>query len=116
LKQRTLAYTRIRRRRTKPRAPRKAGDGRLAHDDQTVIFQSGPVEFPIATLRPRDPGAHARALIGELVRWFAAKWAWLRPRTVPVMVAALGLYAVLQSADYLCHVKAIPPHYAQLTK
>ncbi|HET9991734.1 MAG TPA: hypothetical protein VFQ65_24565 [Kofleriaceae bacterium] len=85
-------------------------------DDQTVIFQSGPVEFPVATLRPHDPGSHVRALSGELARWLVAKWAWLRPRTVPVMVAALGLYAVLQSADYLRHVKAAPLHYAQITK
>jgi len=113
---RTLLYTRVRRRRTKPRAPRHLSAPAGWLDDQTVIFQAGPVEFPVATLRPHDPGSHARALAGGLVRWVAAKWAWLRPRTVPVMVAALGLYAVLQSADYLRHVKAVPPHYSQLTK
>lgn len=114
LKKRTLAYTRIRRRRTKkPSAPRSS---RTAYDDQTVIFQSGPVEFPVATLRPHDPGSHVRALSGELARWLTAKWAWLRPRTVPVMVAALGLLAVLESADYLRHVKAAPLHYAQIQK
>jgi hypothetical protein len=89
---------------------------RVAHDDQTVIFQTGPVEFPTATLVPHDPTAHAHAMVGELARWLAAKWAWLRPRTVPVMFAALGLLAVLESADYLRHVKAAPPHYVQLTK
>jgi hypothetical protein len=106
----------VRRRRAKPRTSRAEASQRLTHDDQTVIFQTGPVEFPTATLVPHDPTAHAHALVGEFVRWLAAKWAWLRPRTVPVMFAALGLLAVLESADYLRHVKTAPPHYLQLTK
>jgi hypothetical protein len=114
-KKRTLAYVRVRRRRGKPRAPRgERAPG--THDDQTVIFQTGPVEFPTAILLPHDPTAHAHAFVGELARWISAKWAWLRPRTVPVMFAALGLLAMLESADYLRHVKAAPPHYSQLTK
>lgn len=115
LKRRTLAYVRVRRRRTKPRGPRTER-ARTAHDEQTVIFQAGPVEFPTATLVPHDSAAHAHAIAGEFVRWLAAKWAWLRPRTVPVVVAALGLLAVLESADYLRHIKTTPPHYVQLTK
>ncbi|HEY6039902.1 MAG TPA: hypothetical protein VIV58_36725 [Kofleriaceae bacterium] len=106
---------RVRRRRTKPRGPRLER-ARTAHDEQTVIFQAGPVEFPTATLVPHDSAAHAHAIAGEFVRWLAAKWAWLRPRTVPVVVAALGLLAVLESADYLRHIKTTPPHYVQLTK
>jgi hypothetical protein len=116
LKRRTLAYVRVRRRRSKPRPPRTGHAPGVSYDDQTVIFQTGPVEFPTAMLVPHDPTAHAHALVGELARWLAAKWAWLRPRTVPVMFAALGLLAVLESADYLRHVKAAPPHYVQLTK
>ncbi|MEO6777630.1 MAG: hypothetical protein ABI467_32180 [Kofleriaceae bacterium] len=115
MKKRTLAYTRVRRRRTKPRAPRIHHDP-ISYEDQTLIFQSGAIEFPIATLRPHDPGSHAHALAGAFVRWFAAQWAWLRPRTVPVMVAAFGLFAVLESANYLRHVKAAPLHYTQLAK
>ena len=114
LKRRTLAYVRVRRRRQKPRTPRT--ERARSHDDQTVVFQAGPFEFPTATLVPHDGGAHAQAIAGEFFRWLAAKWSWLRPRTVPVMVAALGLLAVLESADYLRHVKAAPPHYVQLTK
>jgi hypothetical protein len=115
-KKRTLAYVRVRRRRAKPRPPRTDRAPGGSNDDQTVIFQTGPAELPTATLLPHDPTAHAHALVGELARWFLAKWAWLRPRTVPVMFAALGLLAVLESADYLRHVKAAPPHYVQLTK
>ena len=114
LKKRTLAYVRVRRRRTKPRSGPRTERARTA--DQTLIFQAGPFEFPTATLVPHDGGAHAQAIAGEFLRWLAMKWSWLRPRAVPVMVAALGLLAVLESADYLRHVKAAPPHYVQLTK
>jgi hypothetical protein len=110
---RTLAYTRVRRRRAKPRArtaPR-------VQNDHTVIFHTGPTEFPIATVVPHDSASFARVATADLGRWFTTKWTWLRPRTVPVVVAALGLVAVLASADYLRHVKAAPPHYSQtLTK
>lgn len=105
LKKRTLVYTR--RRRSKPRGPR-----REARDDTTVSFvHDVATEFPVATLRPHAPAQHAHAVAGEFVRWLAAKWSWFRPRTVPVVVAALGLIAVLASADYLRHVKGTPPHY-----
>ena len=113
LKKRTLAYTRLRPRRSKPRGPRR---DRL-RDDPTVMFQHDTAtEFPVATLRPHAPAQHAHAFMGELLRWLTTKWSWLRPRTVPVLVAALGLLAVLESADYLRHVKGTPPHYSQLTK
>jgi hypothetical protein len=83
-----------------------------------VIFHTGPAEFPIATVVPHDSASFARVATADLGRWFTTKWMWLRPRTVPVIVAALGLVAVLASADYLRHVKTAPPHYSQsqLTK
>jgi len=110
---RTLAYTRVRRRRAKPRARRAES----SHTDHTVIFHTGPTEFPIATVVPHDSASFARVATADLARWFTTKWTWLRPRTVPVLVAALGLVAVLASADYLRHVKVAPLHYAQtLTK
>jgi len=48
---------------------------------------------------------HARviALASDLRSWLAARWQWLRPRTVPCAVAGLGMMAVLASADYLAH-------------
>ena len=91
-KRRTLAYTRVRRSRPRNVAPQGA-----IGNPETMAFDHGPVEFPIATVVTRDP----RALVGELVRWLAARWAWLKPRTVPVIAAAVGLVLVLASADYL---------------
>ena len=104
---RTLSYTRKRRRRTKARAETKP----RVHHDPTVIFHTGPSEFPVATVVPHDRASFARVATADLARWFVAKWSWFRPRTVPVLVAALGFLAVLASADYLRHVKAAPPHY-----
>ncbi|CAN5727269.1 hypothetical protein BH11MYX1_BH11MYX1_15520 [soil metagenome] len=110
---RTLAYIRVRRRAVRPRPkPRLSGPAGAACDDMTVVFQSGPVEFPVATLRARDPKTQAHVLIGDFRRWLLSTLTWLRPRTVPFVVAALGLLAVLASADYLQHVKVSPMHHS----
>ncbi len=107
MKQRVLAYTRVRRRiSTKPRAPVAP----RTSDAVGLVFHSGAVEFPVATLRSRDPKIQARVLVGDLRRWLLSMLSWLRPRTVPFVVAALGLVAILASADYLQHVKVTPMH------
>jgi hypothetical protein len=51
----------------------------------------------------REPRARVTALIAELQGWLAARWQWLRPRTVPCAVAGLGMVAVMAAADYLAH-------------
>ena len=53
-----------------------------------------------------------RVLVADLRRWLAARWTWLRPRTVPVVVAALGATFVLASAEYLSHGHGTRPHPA----
>ncbi|MFT3691652.1 MAG: hypothetical protein QM831_00840 [Kofleriaceae bacterium] len=78
-----------------------------------MIFHYGPAEFPTATLVPNDARSKASAGMTGFGRWLLGGWSWFRPRTVPVLVAALGLLAVLASADYLRHVKTAPPHYTQ---
>lgn len=98
-RRRTLTYIRPRRRRK-----RKAqANTRVTSNNQDVIFHYGPVELPVATVRPRETRARAIVMLVELERWLAARWSWLRPRTVPVIVASLGLLFVLASADYLAH-------------
>jgi len=101
LKRPALAYTRLRRR----RAPRPARADAALHTSSTelVLFAHGPAEFPVATARAREPRGRVIALAGALQRWFAERWQWLRPRTVPVAFAALGMVAVIKSADYLAH-------------
>ena len=100
-KKHTLAYMRLRRR--SRRAPNKAATAaRSAHTD-LVLFDHGPAELPVATARPQGPHARAIALVADVQRWFAARWQWFRPRTVPCVVAGLGMLAVIASADYLAN-------------
>ena len=97
----TLAYTHLRRR---SRSRGNRGAIRAAPvNNEIVLFDYRQTEFPIATARPRQLRARAIALAASLQRWAADRWAWLRPRTVPCAVAALGMVAVLYSADYLAH-------------
>jgi hypothetical protein len=72
-------------------------------NDRIVLFDHSRAEFPIASVRPRQVRGRVIALAGALQRWLDARWQWLRPRTVPCAVAALGMLAVLASADYLAH-------------
>ncbi len=97
-RKRTPAYTLARRR---VRLPRRNPARVVDHD--VVAFDHGPREFPVATVVPHDPKATAAVWLGDLRRWLIARWSWLRPRTVPVVVAAIGMLLVLWSADYLAH-------------
>jgi hypothetical protein len=111
LRRPALAYNR-RRRHSQPRAnpaPRTS-----ASPPEPVLFDRGPAEFPLATIRPREPRARMVALAGGLQRWLAARWQWFRPRTVPVAVAALGMIAVLKSADYLANQHGEPAPHARV--
>lgn len=101
LKRPALAYTRLRRRRA-PR-PNRAVAAPRTSSTELAIFAHGPAEFPVATARAREPRGRLIALAAALQRWFVERWQWLRPRTVPVAFAALGMVAVMKSADYLAH-------------
>lgn len=102
LDRRSLGYTR--RRRSRPRG-NKAASAPCTVNTEIVSFDHGPVEFPVATVRPREARAQLIALVGALQAWLVARWQWLRPRSVPCAVAGLGMLAVLASADYLAHYK-----------
>ena len=64
-----------------------------------MLFEKG-WELPTATLRRAPRTGMARA-IGGLSQWLGEQWAWLRPRTVPVLVALVGMFAVLNAVNYL---------------
>jgi hypothetical protein len=119
---RTLPYTRSRRRsqrRSKKEAKAAPGVNTEESLEQhlNMAFDHGPPEFPIATLRPREAGARARAALGDLQRWFVARWNWFKPRSVPCAVAGLGLLAVLASADYLAnHIDQNPPQVHKILR
>jgi hypothetical protein len=99
---RTSSYTLYRRRRSKNRATTP-----ISAHHQIVLFDQGPSELPVATAKPRRLGDGAIAIVSDLRRWLAARWSWLVPRTVPVLVAAAGLVAVLASAEYLSHAHGV---------
>jgi hypothetical protein len=97
------------RRRAYRRAKTRAVRAPSVHHE-IVIFDPGPAEFPVATLRPRDTRTWAGVALGDLRRWLFARWTWLRPRAVPVIVAALGATLVIASAEYLSHAHGTLPH------
>jgi hypothetical protein len=71
-----------------------------------MIFDQPPAELPVATLRPQETGAR---LLLDARSWLASKWRWLRPRSIPVAVAFVGMLAVLTSASYLRELATQPP-------
>lgn len=58
--------------------------------------------------------ARHRVLGGHLRHWLHDRWTWLRPRTVPMIVAFFGMLAVLGSTKYLSTFAASPPPRAGL--
>jgi len=96
-----VTYKRIRRRR--PARMQKEAKPLERVQAETVAFDHGPVEFPLATIRPRETRGRAIAAMAALQRWLVARWVWFKPRTMPCVVAGLGMMAVIAAADYLAH-------------
>ena len=71
--------------RTRAHTLKKLAKRRAALNHGVVLSFRAP-EFPTAVMVPRRPVARAR---WELWRWTVAKWAWIKPRTVPLIVAAI---------------------------
>lgn len=61
----------------------------------------GPADLPTATLRSRASEARHRVIAADLHGWLAHRWCWVRPRTVPLIVAFVGMLAVLGATKYL---------------
>jgi hypothetical protein len=66
-----------------------------------MLFDGLPAELPTATLRSGGRHARHRVISGHLVHWLVNRWAWLRPRTVPMIAAFVGMLAVLGATSYL---------------
>lgn len=114
-----LSYTfrRRRRRNTAPRAAvsHNAADGTATGCDTAgMLFDGFPAELPIATLLPSAAHSRHRVIGGHLRHWLHDRWTWLRPRTVPMIVAFMGMIAVLGSTKYLSSFASAPIHAASL--
>ena len=94
---RTCTYTRARRRVVaRTTAP-------VNHE---VMLFDVPRELPVVTVR-RAPTSIGARLAGAFAGWLEARWAWLRPRSIPVLVAALGMIAVINAVNYLGRAHAV---------
>lgn len=112
-----LPYTaRGRRRRTalRPAAHLASGSGAPGSHPGDLLFDGVPAELPTAVLLPGAALARHRVLGGLLRRWLGDRWAWLRPRTVPILVAFIGMLAVLGSTTYLSSFALEPPRAARM--
>jgi hypothetical protein len=62
-------------------------------------------DLPQAIVIPREGSARFTA---DTRRWASARWSWLRPRTLPMLVAFTGLVAIVASGRYLANMTAKP--------
>lgn len=65
-------------------------------------------ELPTATVL-RAPRTGVALTIGALSQWIRDRMTWLRPRTLPVLVALVGMFAVLNAVNYLARPPATAP-------
>jgi len=77
-----------------------------------MLFDGLPAELPTATLRPIAAHDRQLAIGGRLRHWIDERWAWIRPRTVPLIAAFAGMIAVLGTAKYLSSYACAPQHSA----
>src|SRR5262249_48388792 len=89
---------RVRRRRAAPAHAPTRDPFKLCSD---VFEHDGPAELPMATVHAGAWHARPCMLGGDLRRWLALQWAWLRPRALPLLVALIGMFAVLRATRYL---------------
>jgi hypothetical protein len=81
-----------------------------------MLFDGVPAELPTAMLLPGGCHARHRLIGGHLRHWLDDRWTWLRPRTVPMIVAFVGMLAVLGSTRYLStFAMSAAPHSAGIS-
>ncbi len=66
-----------------------------------VLFARSQAALPVATLMPRRGEGRRAVIRGALGRWAEARWLWLRPRAIPLVVAFMSLVGVLDARSYL---------------
>jgi hypothetical protein len=88
------------------RRSRAAGTG--VHDAATPeviapreLFAERRAALPVALLLPRRGEGRPTVLTGAFQRWLAARWMWVKPRFIPLLVATMGLLGVMNARHYL---------------
>jgi hypothetical protein len=99
----TSSYLRKRPRRRRPElASQPVRDvPALECNTEVMLFDGSPAALPTARVRPSTPQARHRMISGHIQQWLAQRWSWLRPRTVPMIVAFVGMLGVLGATKYL---------------
>ena len=99
-----VCYARYARRRPRRRTERsRARDA--ARPPSELAFAGAPAELPIATVL----SSGSQVLAGDLQRWLVERWAWLRPRTIPLVVAGVAMVMMLGAMDHLTYAPAADP-------
>jgi hypothetical protein len=62
-----------------------------------MLFDGPRTNLPVATLLAS--GAQTRRRM-DFARWLSLRWDWVRPRTVPLIAAFLGLLLTLGAVKY----------------
>jgi hypothetical protein len=99
----TSSYLRRRPTRRRPVDTARPARDVTAHgcDTGIMLFDGSPAELPAARVLPNTPQAKHRMISGHVQQWLAHRWRWLRPRTVPMIVAFVGMLGVLGATKYL---------------
>lgn len=63
-----------------------------------MMFDGPGAKLPIARLMSTGP--RRRVLVVEIARWLSLSRAWLRPRTVPLLAAMVGLLITVGAMKY----------------
>lgn len=84
-----------------PRVRRKPVSHEAPAAVEVALFASSVAALPVATLMPRRGDGRPAVIRGALGRWTEARWRWLRPRAIPLLVAFMGLVGVLNARSYL---------------
>lgn len=111
-KRRTLPYTLPRRSRTRiskqAREPECVDTGRMLFDNlrspvrtthPTAGFVSSS-ELPRAEV-VREPASFVELVVTGVARWFQDRLVWMRPRVIPLIVAAIGLGVTIEAVEQL---------------
>lgn len=95
-RRRTLPYTIPRRARKgiakQAREPRSVDTGRMLFDASS--------ELPRAEVI-REPASFIELIATGIAQWFRARMRWVRPRMIPLLVAAAGLGLTIEAVNQL---------------
>jgi len=102
-KRRTPAYTP---RWQRPRLPARKRAPIAAQVNNEAMLFDRPASLPIATVHS---SSHLVTFANQLRGTRDRGWRWMRPRLVPLVVAVVGMLAVLGAAEYLTHLARYTP-------